>query len=98
MSMKLLNHLGLAMYGQLHLMHLLDGLLAGVILRNALLNLRVMHIIAHLSIVLVLILMCKTISTSRQPLIQITCTSCQLRIYLLIELLHWVDAQSWVLH
>jgi len=98
LPMKLLNHLGLAVYRQLHLMHLLNSLLARVVLRYTLLNLRVMHVIAHLSIILILILMSKTISTSRQSLIQIAWTSCKLRVYLLIELLDRVDAQSRVLH
>jgi len=59
-----------------------------------------MHIIVHGSIILILILVSKTIPTSRQALIKIVWTnsSCNLRVYLLIELLHRVDAQPGVLH
>jgi len=96
--MELLNHLGLAVNGHLHLSHLEGCLLVRVVLRYTLLNLWIMHIVCKLSKVLILILVSKTISTSRQPLIKIVWTSWNLWINLLIKLLHRVDAQSWVLH
>ena len=96
--MKLLNHLGLAVDGHLHLLHLLNGLLVRVVCRYSLLYLGIMHVIAQRSEVLKLILLSKTISTSRQSLIKIAGTPRKLRVNLLIKLLHRVDAQSRVLH
>ena len=57
-----------------------------------------MHVIAQRSKVLILILVRKTVSTSRQPLIQIAGTSRKLWVNLLIKLLNWIDTQSRILH
>lgn len=99
LAMELLYHLGLAVDCKLHLVHLLDCLLTAIILRNTLLQLSIMHIVAHLPIILILILMRKTVSTPTQPLIQISSRSCNLRVNLLpSKLLRRIDAQSRILH
>ena len=90
--MKLLNHLGLAVNSHLHLLHLLNSLLIRVVCSLTRLNLIIMHIIAQRPKVLILILMSKTISTPRQPLINIAGPSRKLRVNLLIKLLNWIDA------
>ena len=78
------------MYRQSHLMHLLHSLL---------LYLRVVHVVTHLSIVLVLVLVRKAVPASREHLVHVSLSSGKLRICnLLIVRLHRDDAQSRVLH
>ena len=58
-----------------------------------------MHVVAHLSVVLVLVLVRKAVPASRKHLVHVSLSSRKLRISnLLVVRLHRVDAQSRVLH